>query len=688
MTTKPASSKKESLKLLHYIAVEMNNISSSRRLLQLILERCMGLTGATGGSVMLVDHKEDVLDITAFRGIDPEVAAKTRLKLGEGVTGWVVSTGTTKLINDVKDDPLYIAVRPDVQSELAVPIRTSRELIGVISMDSTKKNAFSIDDQELLSMVAEQAALILTRDRVNEELEQKVRSQDILISSFRIIQKEEDLSRVFSQIMEQLKQTSGIIRGMLAVFDKGNTGSLRIHSGYRISQESMQKGIYKIGEGIIGKAVLKGDTIAVRDVNKEPDFLNRMKINRTGSGPVSFFAAPIKIGNEVIGVLAVENKLGEGAGFEDMTKTLTLLTSLIAERVRHSQMEEERTSELMRENQALKRELKQEYNPNAIIGKNEAIRVIISQVEQVSGTFAPVLITGETGTGKELIAKAIHFNSDRRDQPFISVNCSAVPENLLEAELFGYVKGAFTGASQSRKGKFEQAHQGTLFLDEIGDMALHLQAKILRALQEKEIEPLGSEHTRRVDIRILAATNRDLAEMMEKKEFRSDLYFRLNVITMHLPALRDRKDDLVLLINFFLQKLNTVYKKKILGLEENVLKIMQDYSWPGNIRELENCLERAVIMCKGNLIDLSLLPENLKPQSASPTGFQAALHNYITQESARKEGELYKSVIGKAEKILISEVLVNANYNKSRASQILGINRNTLKTKMKEYGIE
>ncbi|MEI7542531.1 MAG: sigma 54-interacting transcriptional regulator [bacterium] len=672
------------LKLVHYISVEMNKSHSTKALLTLILERCLELTGAKTGSVMLIDEKEQVLDIVAFKNLPSKTAGNTRLKLGEGVTGWVAQSGNPKLINNTRQDPLYVKVREDLLSELVVPIKTENKVIGVISVDSNKANAFTEDDLELLIMVAELAAQIIIKDQMQEKLGSKIRSQEILIDTFHVIEQEESLNEVFNKVMEIMKEKMGILRGMLLLFDSEKTDSLKIYSGYRISEDAIKKGVYKIGEGIIGNVVLKGQTIAVEDISKEPTFLNKLKINRTAKN--SIIAAPIKAGPRVLGVLEIEKVFNESESFQDGVYTITLLASLIAYRVRSFQRQQEETQKLVSENIELKIELKKENNFKNIVGKNEQMRRIMEQVKTVSNTNVPVLITGETGTGKELIAKIVHFLSDRRDNKFISVNCSAIPENLIESELFGYEKGAFTGAVGNKKGKFELADKGTLFLDEIGEMPLQLQSKILRAIQEKEIEPLGSEKSIKVDIRIIAATNKDLKNLVAEGKFRADLYFRLNVINVHMPALRERKDDLPLLVDFFIKRYNDVYKKQVAGMDKAAEEIVNTYAWPGNIRELENVIERAVIMSKGSIIDASLFPDNINPSQNKDEGFN--INEYIKTEARKKiDGSIYKEVIGALEKRLIEDLLVETGNNKVKTSQKLGINRNTLKAKMRDYGL-
>ncbi|MBN2753925.1 MAG: sigma 54-interacting transcriptional regulator [Candidatus Goldbacteria bacterium] len=675
------------LKLVHYIAVEMNKAHTTNELLELILERCLVLTGAKTGSVMLTNKEEGVLDIIAFKGIDEKIAHRTKLKIGEGITGWAAQSGLPKLVNNTRQDPLYVAVTEGLLSEIAVPIRSENEIIGVISIDSNKEDAFSEEDLELLTMVSELAAQIIIRQEMGDRLHSKMMLQEVLIETFNIIEAGDDLTAIFDSIMEVLKEKMDILRGMFVLFDKDDPSSLKVEAGYKISGEAMKKGIYKIGEGVIGNAVLKGQTIGVRDVEKEGMFLNRLKIQRSGMGQISFIAAPIKAGANVLGVIAVERKFSDAENFDDITDTLTLLASLLAYRVRSHQRQEEATKKLIDENTELRKELKTESSVKNIVGKNEIIRKVMEQVKTVAGTMAPVLITGETGTGKELIAKVVHFLSDRADKKIISVNCAAIPENLLESELFGYEKGAFTGAAARKKGRFEIADGGTLFLDEVGEIPLHLQSKLLRAIQEKEIEPLGSEKPVKVDIRIISATNRDLEKLSAEGKFRSDLYFRLNVINVKLPSLKERKDDIPLLADFFIKKFNKMYGKNVMGLDKKTEDMFVSYEWPGNIRELENALERAVIMSKGNLIDISLVPDSINSERKTEKE-DSGIKGYLDSEIYKAhEGEIYAKVIGGIERRLMEEILIKTDYNKSKTAEMLGINRNTLKAKMKEYGL-
>ncbi|TCK05334.1 sigma-54-dependent transcriptional regulator [Phorcysia thermohydrogeniphila] len=324
-----------------------------------------------------------------------------------------------------------------------------------------------------------------------------------------------------------------------------------------------------------------------------------------------------------------------------------------------------------------------------IVGTSRKMQEVFKLVGRVAKSDVTVLITGESGTGKELIAKAIHKYSDRKDKPFLAVNCAALPPNLLEAELFGYERGAFTGAVSSKKGLFEQANGGTLFLDEIGELPLELQAKLLRVLQEKEIRRIGGERTIKVDVRIVAATNRNLEEEVKKGNFREDLFFRLNVVTIELPPLRERREDIIPLALYFIRKFSREFKLPVKELTERAVEWLMSYEFPGNVRELENMILRAMIVSPTNVIDV----EDLKPSltSRKTPSFEEAIKNFVVEVftlEQKEKSNLYELVVKSAEKILISEVLRFCGFNQQRAASVLGIHRNTLRRKIKEFGIE
>ncbi len=328
--------------------------------------------------------------------------------------------------------------------------------------------------------------------------------------------------------------------------------------------------------------------------------------------------------------------------------------------------------QLQREVLALKEQVYAENGFKEIVGQSEAIKKVFYLLRKILNTDVTVLITGESGTGKELIAFVLHYYSPRREMPFIKINCAAIPEMLLESELFGYEKGAFTGALSSKPGKFELAHKGTIFLDEIGEMPLSTQAKLLRVLQEREFERLGGTKTIKVDVRLIASSNRDLWEAVQKNEFREDLYFRLNVVNIHLPPLRDRKEDLPLLVEHFIKKFNKKFNKEVTGVSQQTLALLYQYPWPGNVRELENCIERAVLLSPGNLIT----PEELPPQ----------ILGQFEKESFHSKN--LDEVIQEVEKKMIVDALRKAQGIQAKAAKILGINERSLWHRVKKYKID
>lgn len=339
---------------------------------------------------------------------------------------------------------------------------------------------------------------------------------------------------------------------------------------------------------------------------------------------------------------------------------------------------------LKEENIRLKKELYEKYSFHNLIGKSKKIREIFSLIEKIAPTNSTVLITGESGTGKELVAKAIHFSSLRKDQPFVSINCGALPENLLESELFGHVKGSFTGAYTDKKGLFEIAHKGTILLDEISEMSLWMQVKLLRVLQEKKIRRVGGTEEKEVDVRIIASTNVDLSEKIKEGKFREDLYYRLNVIRINLPPLRDRREDIPLLVEHFIKIYNQKTGKNIKGIKEDALKILEAYHWPGNVRELENCIERAVVFETSDYITIDSIDENIKLFVLSNSfSFPSISIPAITEE-----GIDFESYIDQVRKKLIEEALAVSNNEFLKASQLLKMSYRSFRYYVKKLGIK
>lgn len=331
---------------------------------------------------------------------------------------------------------------------------------------------------------------------------------------------------------------------------------------------------------------------------------------------------------------------------------------------------------LQKENEILREKLERKFHFQNIIGKNKKMLEIFELIKDIAQTSSTVLIRGESGTGKELIANSIHFNSERAKKPFIKVNCAVLNENLLESELFGHVKGAFTGAIKDKIGRFEMANHGTIFLDEIGDISPNMQLKLLRVLQEGEFERVGGTDTIKVDVRVIAATNKNLEEAMRKGEFRQDLYYRLNVIPIFVPPLRERRDDIPLLVDYFIDRFSTLFNKTIRGISEEALQALINYDWPGNIRELENVIERAIVLIKNDIISTKDLPDYI--QSVPRT---------MTTTAVNSENGSLQSMVEAYEKQLILDALERHNHNKLQTAKALGLHRSTFMSKLKKYGI-
>lgn len=382
------------------------------------------------------------------------------------------------------------------------------------------------------------------------------------------------------------------------------------------------------------------------------------------------------------------NAMKHGA-YDYLTKPfdLTALDAII--------LKAQKASEVGEQIDQLKEELQDQYSfGRSIIGNSQPMQDVYKTLGRVAGSDVTVLVTGESGTGKELIARAIHINSPRLGKPFIAINCAAIPHELLESELFGHERGAFTGATERKSGKFEQANQGTLFLDEIGDMPLELQAKLLRVLQEKEITRTGGTQTLQIDVRIVAATNQNLIELVRDKKFREDLYYRLNVVPINLPALRDRRDDIPMLVDFFLQR-----ARRDLGIDSmecapEALELLRSHDWPGNVRELENVIKRAALLSPNHILtpsDFSGIcgDSSVCSQDESLEALVVRkLENSLSQMNLQEMNNLYEMVLHQVERPLINIVLAKTRGNQVRTAEVLGINRNTLRKKIRTLEIE
>ena len=498
--------------------------------------------------------------------------------------------------------------------------------------------------------------------------DQKIKELELLYRVGQILDENMDMRNVLRPVMNTLGEYMGFKHATVTLYNR-QTGEISIELATGLSPLQTKKGRYKVGEGITGKVVETGKPIVVPDVTKDPNFLDR-----TGRGKVSgksFICVPISIEKEVVGALSVDEFNSSADQLDDDLRLLEIIAMMVASAVKLRRQAEEETEILQAENERLRSELKDRFRPSNIVGNSREMQVVYDQIARVARSPSTVLILGETGTGKELVAQAIHYNSDRANGPFVRVHCAALPENIIESELFGHEKGAFTGAISEHKGRFEMADGGTIFLDEIGEISATLQVKLLRVLQEHEFERVGGNKTIHVNIRVIAATNKDLLQMVRDGKFREDLYYRLHIFPIYVPPLRKRKSDIVLLAAHFLDRYNKLLGKDIRRLSTGTIDMLMSYLWAGNVRELENCIERAVLVADGTVIYPHHLPPTL--QTAESTG-------------APVRGDL-KSMVDTYERDIICDALKSAKGKVAPAARALATTQRILGYKIKMLGI-
>ena len=508
--------------------------------------------------------------------------------------------------------------------------------------------------------------------RTIAELELKV-----LYEVSRIIGQLLNLDQALLMILAVLSETLAMKRATVTMRD-GDTGYLKIRASHGLSAEEKERGVYRTNEGVTGLIFRTAKPFVVPDISKEPLFLDKTGSRRIEKGRISFIGVPIVLHGRSIGVLSVDRLFGSEISAEEDFRFLTIVATLIAQFVSINLQVEAREQEFSREIGSLKAELSAKYNHFFMVGQSPAMIEVQELIKKVAPSRASVLLLGESGTGKTLVARIIHELSSQARGPFVKVNCASLPENLLESELFGHEKGAFTGASKSKPGRLEEADGGTIFLDEIGELSLALQAKLLRFLQDREFERLGSTKTTKVNVRILAATNRDLSQAIAEGLFREDLFYRLNVFPIRVPALRERREDIPQLVEYFSERLLKEYAQK-LSFSSGALELLTEYDWPGNVRELENLMERLVILVGSSEVkpaDLRFfkVSNNKRNTVEEPKlGFEKAEALTNLQEIEQRE---------------VLAALERHRWIQSRAAQELGITLRQLGYRLKKFGLE
>ena len=480
-----------------------------------------------------------------------------------------------------------------------------------------------------------------------------------------------NLQETLQAVLDVLDDYAGMERGMVALLQPdGDMLVTAVHGG---SEADAQPARYRPGEGIIGTIMTQDDMVVIERIADEPRFLGKLRLYDPER---SFIGVPVKLGDlDPVGVLAAQPTPGARGLLRERAQFLRMVAELIAQSVRLSWEVEREKKSLVVERDRLRQQVRSNYGFENIVGHSPQMRRVFEQVRQVSKWDSTVLIRGESGTGKELISNAIHYNSPRANGPFVRLNCAALSENLLETELFGHEKGAFTGAISQRKGRFEQADSGTIFLDEIGEISPLFQAKLLRVLQEGEFERVGGTKSIKVDVRVITATNRDLEQEVEKGDFREDLYYRLNVMPVFVPALRERAEDIPDIARFLIDKLGKRQGRK-LALTDSAVRLLVRYAWPGNVRELENCLERAAIMSEDGTIDRDLI---------SLTGIEEKSLGAVHAVEAPAKANLDDPDMSERERLLAA--LEQAGWVQAKAARLMGMTPRQIAYRIKTLNI-
>ena len=481
-----------------------------------------------------------------------------------------------------------------------------------------------------------------------------------------------ELKKSLYKVLDTLSTSINMIRGTVTLLNP-MSNEISIEVAHGISKSAVEKVRYKLGEGITGRVIQTGHAVTIPKISEEPHFLDRTETRRRKQDQeISFICVPIKKGNQVIGALSVDHQYDENYSLKSGEKLLSVIATMIARHVINLETIHLEKEQLREENRRLRSELETKYSFTNIVGNSSRMREVFQMISQVSKSNATVLIRGESGTGKELVASSVHYNSLRSKNAFIKVNCAALPANLIESELFGHEKGSFTGAIKQKLGKFELANKGTIFLDEIGAVGMDVQVRLLRILQEREFERVGGHQTIKADVRVIAATNKNLEQSIEDETFRGDLYYRLNVFPIYMPPLRERKTDILLLADYFLEKYSKENRKNIRRFSTPAIDMMMNYHWPGNVRELENCIERAVLLCDEGVIHSYHLPATLQ------TG----------AESGTLPAHSLEEAVANLEKEMIIDALKNTRGNITTAAQLLKTTVRKFAYKAQQYAID
>ena len=621
-------------------------------------------------AVMLHDGKRNVMRSYFFEGCDSTKWVNeepTEVPIDDSINGHVWREQKAMIISDLDEDHRFSSAQilrdKNVKSVCCLPLSTVNQNLGTLNLWSDQIGAYDSFDLSFAQLVTSQIAVAVEGQFYREQLARERDRSQLLLKVNNTLVTNLNLRELLSSISTSLGAVMPHEAAALTLYD-ATLNELRVAAfDFPEHETTCATGQVIPFEGNpIGEAFTNRRTVLI---DYEPCEANHLKM-------ASGCASPLIFRDRVLGVLGIKSTRPNAFSQEDaeLFEQVANQVAIAVENALSYNEIETLKNKLEKEKLYLEEEIRSEYNFEEIVGSSPVLRRVLQNVQTVATTHSTVLIYGETGTGKELIARAIHNLSDRRERTLVKVNCAAIPTGLLESELFGHEKGAFTGAIDRRVGRFELAHQGTIFLDEVEDIPLDLQSKLLRVLQEQEFERLGSSRTLRVDVRVVAATNADLAQLVEEKKFRSDLYYRLNVFPINVPPLRERTEDIPLLVHFFANKFAQQMKRPIESVSKDIMSALVNYHWPGNIRELQNLVERAVILSRGTTLEVPLaeLKQSTRPVAQSNGG--------STLETVERDHIL--KVLGDAKWVI---------GGPSGAAARLGMNRTTLNHRMRKLGI-
>jgi len=630
------------------------------------------------GLALFDHHRRTVKDYLIQANVPADIEGGKEWRVDQHPAGTVVHTQQPVLVSDITLDTRYPDVFPLMQADgvtslCALPLTTALRSLGALLFASSQQGAYREADLEFFQQVANPIAVAVDNVLHHQELTEERDRLKLLLEVNNTVISSLDLRTLIGKISQSLRHNLQHDYTSLALYETGSnrmrTHVLDFPSGRGHIHEGLET---ELDATPAGQAFTSNQPI-VANANKLREYRSDFIRLLHREGIQSVCAVPLSSPNKVLGTLNIGSRKEEGFPKNEialLSQVATQIALAIDNALRFQQIADLK-NRLVKEKRYLEEEIRTEHNFEDIIGESPALNRVLQQLKIVAPTDSTVLILGETGTGKELIARGLHHLSSRKDRAFVKLNCAAIPTGLLESELFGHEKGAFTGAISQKIGRFELAHHGTIFLDEIGEIPLELQSKLLRVLQEQEFERLGSTKTIHVDIRLVAATNRDLEKMIEAHQFRNDLYYRLNVFPITVPALRDRPEDIPVLVRYFTQRYAMRMKKPLETISQKTMDQLSQYHWPGNVRELENLIERAVILSQGSVLTI---PTTELKSSPRPS------------KSSRKSEDTLESI----EREHIIEVLRETKWvigGTAGAAARLGMKRTTLTSKMKKLNI-